>query len=156
KAKFTYQPSKLAPLDPAKIGTLPKLPFPVIKDQVLATLHPGVSEADFQKALAGFDTPVRIVGRIPSFHMLQLEVPADKLLAVRQRLANHPYVAAAGLNFIHRPTRIFNDPALTANNPQGWGIRRIRGPEAWDLSTGTVTIAIVDAGSKVDHEELAG
>jgi hypothetical protein len=155
KEKFGYKPSQLAPLDPAKIVRHPKLPLLLVKDQVLATLRKGVTEQAFRKVLAGLGVPVRIVGRIPSFNMLQLEVPADQLHAVRQRLANHPSVAAAGLNFLYSPSRTFNDPALS-DDDQSWGIRKIRAPEAWDVTTGTATIAIIDSGSKVDHEELAG
>jgi hypothetical protein len=158
RARFVYRPAQLAGLDPARIVQHPRLHAPLVKDQVLVSLHRGVSEQDFHKVLAGLDIPVRIVGRIPSFRMLQLEVPADKLAAVRQRLANHPYVAAAGFNFVYARAKTFNDPALADGNPQGWGIRRIRAPEAWDLSTGSdsAVIGIVDSGSQVDHEELAG
>jgi subtilisin family serine protease len=159
KQKFIHRPSQLAPLDPARIVRDPRLHAPVIKDQVLATLHRDVSERDFQQVLDGFDIPVRIIGRIPSLHMVQLETSADRLLEVRQRLANHPYVAAAGLNFVYSPAaKTVNDPFL---DPQKfaeeyrWGILRIRAPEAWEITTGTVTIGIVDSGCKFDHEELA-
>src|SRR5262249_15839591 len=88
--------------------------------------------------------------------MLQVEVPADKLGEMRQRLASHPMVAAAGLNYVYSQAKTFNDPALANSSREGWALRRIRAPEAWDVTTGSVTIAIVDSGSKVDHEELAG
>jgi subtilisin family serine protease len=150
-----YQPSRLTPVDPVKIVSDPQLHARIIKDQVLVALHPKVTEDAFKPVLARLNMPIRIIGRLPALNMLQLEAPADKLQQVRQRLANHPFVAGASLNFVYAPARTFNDPALS--HPVGsWALRRIRAPEAWDITTGTATIAIVDSGSKLNHEELIG
>jgi subtilisin family serine protease len=146
----------LVRLDPAKIVLHARLRAPVVNDQVLVTLRPGVSERDFEKALADLRAPMRVVGRIPSLNMLQLEVPAERLAEAQQQLAAQAQVASAGLNFVYSELRTVNDPALAPGNPRGWSLRRINAPEAWDVTTGSALIAVVDSGSKVDHEELAG
>ena len=71
---------------------------------------------------------------------------AMEIESSRQR----PYALSAATAVI--PT-IPNDPLW----PRQWGMRKIRLPEAWSLTTGSpeVVIAMIDSGVQTDHPDLA-
>ncbi len=51
-------------------------------------------------------------------------------------------------------------PLLSATDPSfasQWNLRKIKAPEAWDISTGsaTIAIAIIDKGCDISHEDIA-
>ncbi len=154
---------KLAPLpairalDPARVIDDTVTGTRLVSNELIVRLHPNVTEDQFAEVLAAAKVGGRIVGRLPMIHALQVQVDAKLLHVARHRLNNHPYVARAGYNGIYTTTRTFNDPALGNADPvDDWGIQRIGMQAAWDIETGGAALAIVDSGSRVEHEELAG
>ncbi len=84
---------------------------------------------------------------------LKLSAAADPLV-VAQAFQALAVVHYAEPNYpIYAMTREANDPFFARNQP---ALRRIRAPEAWDLTTGVdrVTIAVLDTGLAYGHSEL--
>src|SRR3990172_4849104 len=64
-----------------------------------------------------------------------------------------PGVLYAEPNYVVRALIEPNDPSYASQ----WNLRKIRAPEAWDLTTGSpdVVVAVIDTGIDYTHEDLA-
>lgn len=156
--EFRYIESELRKFDPGKIVFDEQLRMNLVGDELLVTLHKGISEKDLEGIISGLKLEAKIVGRIPSFNQVQLEVTNPKRLhETRARLAKHPYVAAVGLAIPLTINIDFNDPALVSpDTTDDWGLQRINAPAAWEVTTGGAVVAVLDSGTKVEHEEMSG
>ena len=151
-----FKPANIRPVLATDIVNDPLLKTDVVKNQVLVTMHDGRSEKALQDILNVVSPGSKIVGRIPTVDMYQVEVDENEKHAIARRLDTHPWIVSATLNIVRRPLKSFNDPFIK-DQEKGWGIRRINVESAWDKSTGqNVTVAIVDSGTRVTHEEIAG
>ena len=151
-----FKPAHLLPLDPKKIEPATEYRGEVVRDQVLVTLHRNRTKEDLETILKLIAPNAKIVGDIPMVWMFQVEVDSKMKEAIKQKLDNHPWIVSASLNYIQRPKKDYNDPFL-GDAIKGWGVQRINAPLAWDISTGEkTTIAIVDSGTLVTHEEFTG
>ncbi len=82
-------------------------------------------------------------------------VPGSDVLAMAERLAAAPRVLWAEPDYLAYPAATTpTDPLF----PDQWGLDKIDAPEAWDVTTGssTVAIAIVDSGIDFTHPDLSG
>ncbi|MGQ9660706.1 MAG: S8 family serine peptidase [Kiritimatiellia bacterium] len=66
---------------------------------------------------------------------------------------NDPRVRYVEPNYIVHALVVPNDPMFL----NLWGMQRIRGPEAWDRTTGNpqIVVAVIDTGIRRTHEDLA-
>ena len=136
---------------------------PVVKGQLLVTLHKGVTAADLKPIFERFEAKVEVAGKIEATNTLTLVVDHDRLPELRQRLENHPYVASAAFNGVAEADfqpPMFNDPIFKkpADMPEdkdNWNLYRIKAPDAWEVTRGGATVAVVDSGALMDHEDLA-
>lgn len=136
---------------------------PVVKGQLLVTPYDGVTEADLKTLFDRFGAKVGVVGKVALTNTYTLATDHDRLPELRQRLENHPYIAAAAFNVVEEVAqpRAFNDPIFRkpADMPEdkdNWNLYRIKVPEAWEITTGGAVVAVIDSGTKADHEELVG
>lgn len=156
------QPKKVEIVADARTGQQ------VVKGQLVVWLQPGAKEQALKPILERFGAKFEVVDRLPALNQVTIQTDHDRLHELRQRLANHPFVAAAALNALHRAAQMpavkkpgFNDPVFTKPDDKpidrdNWNLYRIKLPEAWEITKGGALVAVVDSGSKTDHEELAG
>lgn len=87
--------------------------------------------------------------------VILLEIPSDQLEQKIQELQLMTGVAYVELNYsVQAMDVIPNDPGWSSQ----YGLTAIRAPQGWSLSTGSisVTIAILDSGVDLGHEDLTG
>jgi subtilisin family serine protease len=98
----------------------------------------------------------RDAGSLPAtgVHILELPVEADEEATVRA-LQTRPEVEFAELDRLVPPAEVVPDDPWYTN--WEWHLRKINGPGAWSLNTGTgsVVLAILDTGVDASHEDLA-
>ena len=96
-----------------------------------------------------------IVAEIPQLRLAVLELREKDVASAIRRLTTRPDVVYAEPDYIGYPAWEPNDPAYLSG--QQWSLRKIRMPQAWDLSRGQgVIIAVLDTGVDVTHPELQG
>ncbi len=80
--------------------------------------------------------------------------PATEVSAAVEQLAGLEEVAYVEPVMLREAFVTPNDPQFA----QQWGLTKIRGPEAWDRTTGdpAVIVAVVDTGIDLNHPELVG
>lgn len=133
----------------------------IVKGQILVTLHEGVKVEDLEPIFERMEAKFEVVHRIESMNHYTLATDHERLPELKQRLANHPYVAASGFNRVMPPLRVFNDPVFQKppdepEDQDNWNLHRINAPDAWDVTTGDALVAVIDSGAKLDHEDLVG
>ena len=81
--------------------------------------------------------------------------PPGRLVEAIAALKSCPGVVYAEPNYVVSAAETIPNDTYWANQN---GLRAIRAPQAWDLSTGSsaVTIAVVDSGVDLAHVDLAG
>jgi len=131
----------------------------IVKGQLLVTLHRGVKEEELKPIFERMEAKFTIVDRIETMNHFVLATDHERLPELRQRLENHPYVAAASYNRVVTAKRVFNDPVFkkpqdTPEDRDNWNLYRIKAPEAWDITTGGAVVAVIDSGAVLEHEEL--
>lgn len=95
----------------------------------------------------------KIVKVLPRSGLLRIKVtPGSEQQAVAQLMARSD-VEFAALNHLVTAFETPNDPSFGSQ----WGMTKIEGPAAWDISHGaaSVIIAVVDTGVDLDHPDLA-
>jgi thermitase len=102
-------------------------------------------------------TGAQQVDAIPALGVRVLRVPSGRsLTTVAQAYSRNPLVQFAEPNYIANALdTIPNDPVYSANQ---WGLQKVQGPAAWDITTGSPStiIAVVDTGVWGGHPDLAG
>ena len=109
----------------------------------------------------------KVTGRVSALDVLVVNVPQateDKVITALSRNPNIEYAEPDGLAFA---SFIPNDPYFAPNQ---WGLENtgqtiksqvgavdadINAPTAWDTTTGSVKVAILDTGIDQDHEDLS-
>ncbi len=99
---------------------------------------------------------------LQAFVLLRFADPQVDLAAVLNTLAQHPEIEYAQPNHIFAvnpapptcsaPIDLPNDSLFV----QQWALQTIRGPEAWEITTGdpNILIAVIDTGTDFDHPDL--
>jgi subtilisin family serine protease len=97
------------------------------------------------------------VDAIPALGIRVLRVPSGQSVATAaQAYSRNPLVQFAEPNYVANALdTIPNDPAYSTNQ---WGLQKVQGPAAWDITTGSpsVIIAVVDGGVWGGHPDLVG
>jgi thermitase len=119
-----------------------------IPGELLVKFKPGTEKT------AVLSTRSALIKTIPGINVSHVKLP--KGMTVEQGVnlfKNRSDVVHVSPNYVVRTFLTPNDPRYA----QQWHLPKIQAPEAWDLYTGspTVTIAIVDSGIDLDHEDLA-
>jgi|GEM_PF-3032323 len=135
----------------------------IVRGQLLVTLHAGVKADDLRPIFERFEAKYTVVAKIESANAVALETDHDRLPELKQRLENHPFVAGVSFNGLAESTRIevtddpvFKKPADKPEDKDNWNLYRIKVPAAWEITTGGPTVAVIDTGAVLDHEELEG
>jgi subtilisin family serine protease len=100
------------------------------------------------------------VDAIPALGVRVLRVaPGQDAASVASHYAHNPLVEFAEVNALANTLdTIPNDPAYNPPLSDQWGLQKVQGPAAWDITTGSpsVVIAVVDGGAWGGHPDLAG
>ncbi len=133
----------------------------IVKGQLLVTLHDGVAIDELKPIFERIEAKYEVVGSNAKLNHYILATDHERLPEIKQRLENHPYVAASAFNDVIEVERIFNDPVFKKpddkkEDKDNWNLYRINAPDAWDITTGGSLVGIVDSGVMLDHEELVG
>ena len=123
-----------------------------VKGHILVQPRAGLSDAEFDKALA--TQGGKAVGRLGNLNIYVVALPPTASeQAVANALAHHPNVKFAEVDRLVAPAFIPND----ADYGYEWHLQTINAPTAWNTSIGTgVTVAILDSGIDPTHPDLVG
>jgi subtilisin family serine protease len=94
------------------------------------------------------------IGRLDELDTRVVKAPPGQAKKVRERLLADPNVVSVEEDGEARATLLPND-ALWAKE---WYVRKVRGPSAWDVTTGrsTTVVAVLDTGVDGNHPDLRG
>jgi subtilisin family serine protease len=120
---------------------------------VLVEMRPGTSPALMTRLLA--DHGLQIERDLAPLPIVSVRVPIGQERATAESLRSTGQIASAELDYAAHATDV-----ITPTDPgwiNQWGPSQINAPAAWSVITGTsdVTIAVIDSGIKLDHEDLA-
>lgn len=129
---------------------------PVIQNEIVVIVKPGSAEAQIQSLASSVGAT--IVGGIPLLRMYQFRLNSTPsslaaLQAIVTTIKGNAIVENATTHDVGTTT------AVTPNDPR-WGTQfgpvKIRADEAWVISRGFATIAVLDTGVDYSHLDLAG
>lgn len=124
-------------------------------DRILVKFKPGVAaseKANINKAFGAVDNGKLGAGK-SEWHLVS--VPFGKAEGFVTKYLNNPNVEGAELDYQMTASALPNDPGIT----QQYAYDRVQGAAAWDIitgSAGTRTVAVIDTGIDLTHEDLAG
>ena len=123
-----------------------------VKGHILVQPRAGLSDAEFDKALA--TQGGKAVGRLGNLDIYVVSLPPTASeQAVANALAHHPNVKFAEVDRLVAPAFTPND----ADYGSEWHLQTINAPVAWNTSVGSgVTVAILDSGIDATHPDLVG
>jgi serine protease len=111
---------------------------------------------------AALDEAFRVLGAETARRVALLNAQASSPEDVRKMetivaakaLRRRANIAAADLNYLHRPMRVPNDDYYNLQ----WHYPLINLPQAWEVTTGhpDVVVAVIDTGVRLDHPDLQG
>jgi subtilisin family serine protease len=129
-----------------------KPPATWVKGHILVQPRAGLSDAEFDKALA--TQGGKAVGRLGNLDIYVVSLPPTASeQAVANALAHHPNIKFAEVDRLVAPAFTPND----ADYGSEWHLQTINAPIAWNSSVGTgVTVAILDSGIDATHPDLVG
>lgn len=172
----TADPVSVAASDPAFIGPMDSLSFPVVLNELLVYSKASASESQIQKLAQQLGGS--IVGKIPQIRMWQIRFPDPKgdPQKLQERLDNclqEPIVVHCHPNEVLSPLEVYPDDGYSWEGTnddcscseawedvdiknQVWGQWAIKLPKAWDITTGSPNfpIAIIDEGVQVGHRDF--
>jgi len=123
--------------------------------QVLVKFRPNASQQAIDALNASMAT--RQVDAIAAIGVKVLQLPAGQSSqAAASVYARNPLVQFAEPNTVKMALdTVPNDPQISLNQ---WGVQKVKGPAAWDITTGssTAVIAVLDTGVWAGHPDLAG
>lgn len=123
-----------------------------VPDELLVKFREGTPAAVRSAVHQALGGTVR--DRVSALDVEVIGLPGRITRAQAARLyARQAAVEYAEPNGIYTPTGTPSDPSFN----QQWGLNRIQAPQAWDVTQGDagVSIAILDSGIAMDHEDLA-
>jgi len=136
--------------------------FPAQADQPSPEFAPGRILVRFKPGLPiqARDAHLKQFGAWYQSEIPQIDVTVagvregEEFTVVDQLESTDPVVYAEVNGLVHAIETIPNDPRW----PEQYGPVRIKGPQAWDLSTGSdaVIISVIDTGVACSHEDLVG
>ena len=123
-----------------------------VKGHILVQPRAGLSDAEFDKALA--TQGGKAIGRLGNLDIYVVSLPPiASEQAVANALAHHPNVKFAEVDRLVAPAFTPNDVDYGSE----WHLQTINAPIAWNTSVGTgVTVAILDSGIDATHPDLVG
>jgi thermitase len=136
-----------------------------ISSQVLVKFKVGTSQGEINSEFSRHRA--KVIDEVRALGVLVLSVPASAEERVIAGLSRNPKVEYAELNGLAVASMTPDDPYFAPNQ---WGLHNtsqdikgtvgtvdadIDGPEAWDVTTGGVKVAILDTGIDQDHEDLS-
>lgn len=129
-------------------------PLPVLVDGVL--VHPQRLEVkldDIGRTSELADKGYRVIRSFDAINWAVVETDPGQLQATRKLLRKEAGVQEVDYDRAALPAYTPNDPMW----PDMWHAMKIKANLAWDISFGSsdVTLAIIDTGVNVDHEDLA-
>lgn len=123
-----------------------------VKGHILVQPRAGLSDAEFDKALATHGG--KAVGRLGSLNIYVVSLPPTASEeAVANALAHNPNIKFAEVDRLVAPAFVPNDTYYSSE----WDLPTIGAPTAWNTSIGAgVTVAILDSGVDATHPDLQG
>lgn len=118
--------------------------------RILVMPRAGMPEAALSKILGeNGGGKARRVGRS---ELRIVDLPSGLERQSVEKLARHPHIEFAELDYRVQPTFVPNDPYMGSS----WHLGKIAATAAWDSSQGAgVTIAVLDSGVYAAHQDLA-
>lgn len=120
-------------------------------ERILVKFFPNVPQEQMDKVHK--DNGGRVMEFIPELGVQVVEVPQGRAAEKVASYSRNSHVEFAEPDYIAKAVFTPNDPYFERQ----WGMSKIQGPQAWDLSTGSerIAVAILDSGIDQDHEDLA-
>jgi subtilisin family serine protease len=136
----------------AQGGSSSKPPDQWVKGRILVQPRPGLSDAEFSKALAAQGG--RATARLGNLNIYVVTLPPTASeQAVANALSHNPNIKFAEVDRLIAPNFVPNDPYYSSE----WHLQTIGAPTAWNTSIGTgITVAILDSGVDSTHPDLQG
>jgi len=120
-----------------------------IRGRIVVAPRAGLPAQVFANLLKEHNGKARKIGQSDLYIVDLPEYTEEGVIA---RLANHPHLKFAELDYIMHSSFTPNDPYYA----QAWHLPKIGAPIAWDSSQGTgIVIAILDTGVDGSHPDLA-
>ena len=118
--------------------------------RLLVMPHAGLPEKEFTKILGEHGGKARKIGQ-SDLYIVDLPPHASEK-AVAARLAHHPHLEFAELDYLVTPDFVPNDPQYGS----AWHLPKIGASSAWDSSQGSgIIVAILDSGVDGAHPDLS-
>ncbi len=123
------------------------------RGELLVKFKPAASPT--AQARAHANVHARIVRKFPALRLHHVRIGKGMAeAAAMQRYRADPSVEYAEPNYLVRAVNTPNDPQFG----QLWGLAKVGAPQAWNLATGSssVAVAVIDTGVDYDHPDLPG
>jgi subtilisin family serine protease len=126
---------------------------PSVPGQLIVRFKDGLSKSLIDSVNQVVGTNANLVTPAdPQLYVVNLPQGMDNAagMSIYSKLSDVLYVEP---NFLYEQVAVPNDPLY----PQLWGLRKISGPDAWDITTGdpSIVIADTDTGADYNHEDLS-